>query len=108
MDVYCATCREPWDTYHLRHDEPWEYGDWTGWSGEIPLRLWRDRAGKAGWRFGSSVLVIYHCPACPTDAETNEELGATRDTLADLLGDDEDAIAVMFEDLGEDGPLWDE
>jgi len=20
MDVKCATCKEPWDTYHLRHD----------------------------------------------------------------------------------------
>lgn len=24
MDVTCARCKEPWDIYHLRHDEIWE------------------------------------------------------------------------------------
>ena len=24
MDVHCSTCFEPWDTYHLRHDEIYE------------------------------------------------------------------------------------
>jgi hypothetical protein len=24
-DIYCRRCDEPWDTYHLRHDEPYEH-----------------------------------------------------------------------------------
>jgi hypothetical protein len=24
MDVYCSTCGEPWDVYHLRHDAIFE------------------------------------------------------------------------------------
>lgn len=24
MDVTCATCGEPWDTYHMRHDAVWD------------------------------------------------------------------------------------
>jgi len=26
MDIECPTCGEPWDSYHMRHDGPYEWG----------------------------------------------------------------------------------
>lgn len=25
MDIQCPTCGEPWDSHHIRHDEPHEW-----------------------------------------------------------------------------------
>jgi hypothetical protein len=52
MDVHCCNCGEPWDQYHLRHEL----------AGMTPEELTAD-----GWRFGTSRLVVLHCPCCPKD-----------------------------------------
>jgi hypothetical protein len=93
MDIHCLRCGEPWDTYHMRHDEVWEIvGDpalvdkivdlpWNDFDeredavNEWIKTLWQ--AGKGldlpgvreafkgnGWEFGSSVLEIRRCPGC--------------------------------------------
>ena len=85
MDVHCCNCGEPWDQYHLRHEltDPPE-----------------DLAAE-GWRFGSSRLVIFHCPCCPKDdyrLSDADERAAIVQELADMLGDDEDGLASTLED----------
>jgi len=90
MDVYCATCREPWDSYYLRHE--------LGESGTA-LR-------EEGWRFGASRLAVLHCPACRS-ADTEIKRGAqTRRrnlaAVADLCGDDEDALEAMLDDMADE------
>ena len=85
MDVHCCNCGEPWDQYHLRHDLP-------------PPE---ERAAE-GWYFGSSNLVVVHCPCCPQNGSLPDAKVRTaiiRD-LADLLGDDEDGLASTLEDFG--------
>jgi len=108
MDVYCSTCREPWDVYHLRHEAIFE----TGLSDE-EARAWRSLAQAerlndryraefrdAGWEFGASVLTVLRCPACPAGAETDSETAAIKAALEDALGDDEDGLAAIYEDFG--------
>lgn len=108
-DVTCARCHEPWDTYHMRHDEPFElipYDENTkaiirAWDGKLDSPLAgikaRDRFADRGWAFGTSLYDIRRCPCCPRGAKPAED--ETRDTLVGMLGDDEDGIASMLEDL---------
>jgi hypothetical protein len=88
MDVHCCNCGEPWDQYHLRH----ELADMT------PGELTAD-----GWRFGTSRLVVLHCPCCPKDGvalpDAEDRKQATQQ-IAELLGDDEDDLASALEDFG--------
>jgi hypothetical protein len=88
MDVHCCNCGEPWDQYHLRHELV----------GMTPEELTAD-----GWCFGTSRLVVLHCPCCPKDGsgvpDAEERKQATQ-AIADLLGDDEDGLASTLEDFG--------
>lgn len=110
MDVTCANCGEPWDSYHLLYDE---VGEWDvaphlardfnrnpRFAGpDDPLRL---AAERAGWRFaGDTPLAVLRCPACAgrerlPDASERQE----RTRLAvEILGDDEDGLIATLADL---------
>lgn len=108
MDVHCATCGEPWDTYHLRHDEIYEVvnlgamseSEAKAWDGT--LRDWlRAAFTQLGWEFGATVTAVKHCPACkhnglrPDAAERREKV----QVLSDLMPDDPDGVASMQDDL---------
>jgi hypothetical protein len=114
MDVTCATCREPFDQYHMRHDAIWEtdlpesvkrHVSNNGTTLNFPGV--REALARDGWKFGSSVLAILECPCCKANAEHNGDPDSEdvanrkmqRSVLADLLGDDEDGLASMLEDL---------
>jgi hypothetical protein len=106
MDVHCSTCEEPWDVVHLREDEIFD-ADLTeevaiAWQSLPPAQQLGDRYRAKfranGWEFGSTVINVIRCPACPKDATANPETLAIKAALEDLLGDDEDALAVTFED----------
>ena len=87
MDVHCCNCGEPWDQYHLRH----EIAD-----------LDAKQLASEGWKFGSSRLVVLHCPCCPEDGNRlldADERAAITQELATLLGDDEDGLASTLEDF---------
>ena len=108
MDVHCSTCDEPWDTYHLQWEAIYDTGlpldEAEAWrklppAEKLTKRL-RDEFAAAGWEFGSSVLNVRHCPACPTEAQINAEKDEIKTVLEELLGDDHDGLAVTFEDYG--------
>lgn len=93
-DVYCASCGEPWYTDHLRHELPYEVGDWTGWNGQVPLDLIREKLEKLGWKFGSSAVVVLECPCCEAngilpDADTRKGLYSM---IGQVLEGDEDTM----------------
>ena len=102
-DVTCATCREPWSTYHLRHDALHEtdHPNPKGWNGKldhvcggITAREWfaDDR-----WEFGASIYDIRVCPCCPKGAKAKPD--PLRDELVGLMAGDDDGVAAMLEDL---------
>jgi hypothetical protein len=110
MDVFCATCNEPWDSHHLLFDEVWEW--------ELPESVARDfirtrcfsgpndpvrdAAARAGWKFaGNRPLAILHCPACKgraVDPRARERRAQTC-IAAELLGDDEDGLIAELSDM---------
>jgi hypothetical protein len=50
MDIHCATCNEPWDTHHIRHDAVHETPaglDWLNW--DISMEEWAEEANRAGY-----------------------------------------------------------
>jgi hypothetical protein len=106
MDVHCSTCSEPWDTHHLMHDEIFDtdLGEeeaiaWMDLPQSEKLSPWYRAKFKAnGWMFGSSVLNVIRCPACPKDAQADPEKTAIKAVLEEMLGDDEDALAAILED----------
>ena len=106
MDVHCSTCNEPWDVHHLWHDAVFDTGLAIG-----EARAWRNlpRSEKlsdryrtefraAGWEFGRTVINVVRCPGCPKDASPNPERVQTKAALEELMGDDEDGLAAIFED----------
>jgi hypothetical protein len=106
MDVYCSSCGEPWDTYHLRCDEIFEtgisYEAAQAWR-ELPYaeqlsEHYREIFRAAGWEFGRTIINVIRCPACPKDAKPDEEKSAAKAALEDVLGDDLDGLAAAFED----------
>ena len=108
MDVHCTTCNEPWDVYHLRHDAIFEtdlsHEEAESWR-RLPLaeRLsgrYREEFKAAGYEFGASIFNILHCPACPKGAKPDPDKAALKAGLVEILGDDEDGIAAMMEDMG--------
>jgi hypothetical protein len=106
MDIFCSTCREPWDTYHLRYDAIHETDltteeaeSWLELSPALKLaKRYREKFAAVGWQFGNSVLNVIRCPCCPKDAVANPETLAIKAALEDVLGDDEDGLATTFED----------
>lgn len=106
MDVHCTTCSEPWDTYHLWHDAIFETGlsqeEAKAWQ-SLPRAeklndRYRNEFRAAGYEFGSSVINVIRCPACPKDAKPDLGRLHTKAALEELLGDDQDALAATFED----------
>lgn len=78
MDVVCINCGEPWDVYHVLHEEPEGF----------------ERKGAA----------ITSCPCCKGNrpklsAARREQLEAIG-AVAELLGDDLDGFAATLEDFG--------
>ena|ERR1700722_16087836 len=106
MDVYCSTCNEPWDVYHLFHDAVFETGlsveEAEAWRSLPRKEKLSDRYRKefqaAGWEFGQTVVNVVHCPCCTKGAQPNEEKVKTKAALEQLLGEDEDGLAATFED----------
>ena len=108
-DIYCPTCGEPWDAYHLRHDAIWETiladdeekcsalsRKGTPLTDEV-----REALAEEGWEFprsARSVLSFVRCPACP-NVPIGTEKAELRQTLSELLGEDEDALQAELEDL---------
>lgn len=97
-DVHCSNCGEPWDAWGLRHDLPWDYGDWTGYPGQVPLKLWREKAAEDGWVFGNSVLTVLRCACCPKEDQAATD--PLKEAAETLLSDDEDALQAIYEDEG--------
>ena len=108
MDVHCTTCGEPWDVYHLLHEAIYEtdldHAEAKAWSGLSPqLRLsqrYREKFKTAGYEFGTSVINVMRCPACPKDAKPAPDKAALKAGIVEILGDDEDGIAATMEDYG--------
>jgi hypothetical protein len=107
-DVTCATCREPWDTYHLRHDAihevvPYEAPEGTArkWDGKLDSVVWNNTArvllADDGWQFGGSINDVRHCPCCPKGVKSKPN--PLRDELVGMLEGDDDGIAAMLEDF---------
>lgn len=107
MDVHCSTCNEPWDAHHLWHDEIYE----TDLSEEECLKWfdlpsnqrlsepYREKFKTNGWEFGKTVINVIRCPACPKDAKPDPAILEIKAGIEDVLGDDEDGLAAMFEDF---------
>lgn len=111
MDIHCPNCGEPWDTYHLRYDEPHEWDvpefavrDFVNGGSRFHGRddIVRLAAEKAGWKFASdSVLSFVRCPACEgaTQLPDADERRALTAVMADTLDGDEDGLAVELAEL---------
>jgi hypothetical protein len=106
MDVHCSTCGEPWSVYHLWHDAVFEtslsHDEATAWKrlarAEKLSDRYRQEFRAVGWEFGQCVINVVRCPACPINAQPNLERLQTKAALEELLGDDEDALAAIYED----------
>jgi predicted RNA-binding Zn-ribbon protein involved in translation (DUF1610 family) len=105
MDINCPTCGEQWDAYHMRHDEPHEWGLSDLELKDIlstgrfngPNDRIREAARAVGWEFATnSVMSFTRCPSCAKsrplfDAQARKERTTV---LAELLDGDEDAMAT--------------
>ena len=115
MDIKCATCQEPWEDYHMIHDEPWEV--WDGVEGSsshllvkkflesdrstIPKML-RDDLAEKGWKFGRSIVTILRCPCCGDAGDVGGDVElrkGLRLAAEDLMGDDVDGLISTLEDI---------
>ena len=111
MDTFCTNCGEPWDTYHLRHDEIDETGlpkeikeSFKGTSSDLTEEV-RVAFRAAGWEFGSNVLVIKRCPGCPKEPTETQRAEAANnlnriEAVAEIFGDDLDGLESELEELG--------
>jgi len=106
MDVHCSTCGEPWDTYHLWQDAIFETGltveEAATWR-RLPrherlAERYREEFRSARWEFGQSVINVIRCPCCSPNVQPNPDRIATKAALERLMGDDEDGLAVTYED----------
>jgi hypothetical protein len=108
MDVHCSSCGEPWDVYHLRYDAIFETDldslEAEVWCGLPPSHKlsdrYREKFKAAGYEFGTSVIDVVHCPACPKGAKPDPDKAALKAGLSEILGDDEDGLAATLEDFG--------
>lgn len=107
MDIECPTCGEPWDSYHMRYDEPHEWGvgkpflqeflDTGRFTGKDDIV--RIAAEAAGWEFATnSVFSFTRCPCCHKhtplqDATARKEKVAA---LASVLDGDDDGLISML------------
>lgn len=107
MDIECPTCGEPWDSYHMRHDEPHEWGLSRGELREFleagrfagPNDPVRKAAEVAGWEFATdSVFSFMRCPCCVKRTPLRDVLARKEKAavLADLLDGDDDGLISML------------
>lgn len=108
MDVKCLTCGEPWDTYHLWHEAIWGTGlpeeEVEEWS-KLPRReklnaRYRHAFRQAGYEFGTCLIDVRRCPCCPEGAQPEPGKEFMRESIAEMLGSDEDGLAATLEDFG--------
>lgn len=120
MDITCATCREPWDSYHMRHDAIWEV--WDGGEGSESHELCKGfladprrsltppvRAALEddGWKFGATIFTILRCPCCDANEDHNgtpnaEKVAHRKEAylmLEESLGDDHDGLISTLNDF---------
>jgi hypothetical protein len=82
MDVYCHRCKEPWDTYHLRHEEHYEQDMKALNDLARDLSVLRDDRHPLQTPY-YMVISGYGCPACGfTKARTTDE-----DVVASMVMD---------------------
>lgn len=105
-DVTCKNCREPWDTYHMRHEAlhevctvPAAIRAWDGKLDSVVTNGYTARVLLAddNWTFGASVYDIRHCPCCPKG--TKAALDPLRDEIVGMMAGDDDGVAAMLEDF---------
>jgi len=124
MDVYCATCREPWDSYHMRHDAVWEL--WDGGDDseshvmcksflDDPKRTLTPQIREAfeydGWVFGATIFTILECPCCDPneihngspDKDEVERRKAGMLIVEEGLVDDHDGLISTLNDFEQMG-----
>lgn len=110
-DVYCATCREPWDTYHLIHDlihevegDPAAARKWVAENkGMLPQGGVRESLALMGWEFGRTMVNVLKCPSCESKiTATHPDVGVSlaREALEDILGPDVDGLTNALQDHG--------
>ena len=111
MDVFCATCQEPWDHHHLLHDLPDEVWDGDDDSSSDLLRkkfaastkttippMLREDLKEHGWVFGRTIVCILECGCCASNAgegEDKEKVQERKDLRLEaeaLMGDDLDGL----------------
>jgi len=113
VDVRCLNCREPWDTYHLRHDalsEVIPFGAPKGaaakWDGKLDSVVWSSTARVLlrddKWEFGDSINDVRRCPCCPKkgvlrQSMEDQERADLRAELCGLMPGDDDGIACVLE-----------
>ena len=108
MDVHCSACEEPWSVHHLWYDAIWETAlsepEIRVWEAlpqhEKLVSPWREQFAASGWQFGRTVLNIIRCPCCPKEAQVDAAKAEMKAAIEELLGNDQDAIAVTFADHG--------
>ncbi len=104
MDIECPNCGEPWDTYHLKNDEPYEWGIMPSERHALMERgrfdgatdPVRKAAEACGWRYASdSLLSILNCPSCRDKDALPDAEGRRARVIgcASVLDGDEDAMA---------------
>ena len=107
MDVHCSSCGEPWDTFHLWqdaiHDTSLDGEEAQSWRtlprDEQLSSRYRALFERADWCFGDSILEVRHCPCCSELAKRDFKTSEIKSAIVELYGDDEDAIAAVFEEL---------
>jgi hypothetical protein len=109
MDIHCPTCGEPYEWYHLRYDEVYEWGlsaenekafleDARFVGKNDPVRK---AAERAGWQFATdSVFSFTHCPCCNKRSPLQNASQRRQDMalLAELLEGDEDGLIAFASD----------
>lgn len=86
MDIYCATCQEPWESFHMLSDAVWDI--WDGWddsSSHLLVKrfladpkkglgpMLREDMADKGWVFGKTVICILECPCCHGQTDEDPE-----------------------------------
>ena len=113
MDVHCSTCGEPWDTWHLWQDAIYDTGlaveESEAWR-KLPKdqqlsQRYRTSFRDSDWEFGESLLHVRHCPCCEEvlrfrALHPDPDKESLKTAIVELLGEDEDAVAIMFEEEG--------
>lgn len=121
-DIRCLNCKEPWDAYHMKWDAIGETNlrlpkqGPLAWKGTIAVggeteKLYREAFRKAKYEFGADVLILERCPACWDKGETpktTKQKVMAMNAIANILGDDQDALQVEMEDMDLWGNLEDE